>query len=1824
MPRKILILFLVGTLCLSGVFLAFWFRSSDGGAPVRAVNAAAVSAPVHTTAARPAPASPMVLLSTATLAKPAPVPPSWRLGNTPLTAGQLARRGHALILANALIDTTRPLNLKIPEALRAPADHGTYLVQARGVVDAAFRAQLAGAGATLVTYVPNDAWLVRMPDAGAQALAAQGLFVTPYEPYFKVEASLLPLALGQAPSAPASLAVKLVVFADQAAGAAQALQQSGVTIVGTERSPFGPVYTVQSSPGQLAALARLPLVQLMEPARTRSPANDLTRVRLEAAPDPVTNASYLGLSGTNVVVAVADFGVDFSHPDLTNRLSGDFPHSDTLGHGTHVMGTILGSGVMSSTVSNAQGSVTNASFRGLAPAARGFFLSLLSGVNSDSDLQERAALAGAKVANNSWNYAGSAGYDLAAANFDAGVRDALPGVTGSQPLLPVFSAGNAGNGDPGGVNGDAQSIESPGTAKNVVTVGALEQFRNVTNNLVVGTATNQPYLVMTDSSNQVAAFSSRGNVGIGIEGDFGRFKPDVVAPGTFVVSDRSRQWDTNSYYNPTNFNDDVFSGVAIPTNTLAPFSVLIPDNAVGLVITVSANASSPFPLPDLPIFARFADNPTYTTFDLQGTNTLSLPPAYDISLLRGTTLFYSVGNTWTQAVNVDVIATVATTNDSPELQTLAQANAGLAPFYRYESGTSMAAAAVTGWLALLQEFFEQRLHLTNSPALMKALLINGARPVNAALYDLSPRNQLTLQGWGLPQLSNSVPGSLTNLIANPGSTNVSLQFFDQSPATALATGQRQTRAVALSPGGRRQPLRVTLVWTDPPGNPVAGIKLVNDLDLIVTNLDTGDVFWGNDIPAGADFNEAWDTNGPAPADFVNNVENVYLNGSAESPLGTNYSVTVAARRVNVNAVTANTNNAVQDYALVISSGDGDSLTNAFGVAPATPVVSSNNVSGLTVLTDGVPLFGQRVGGNAPYAGTTNGYTNQWNFYVYTNTTTNLNVAFVTFFPPEVGVTRLGVRQEADPGNAGRVEADVDLFVSANAALTNLDPGVLATADRSVTRTGTEKVLYTNSSLGQVYYVAVKSEDQEGAEYAFAGVASLLPFGQLNGNGDIPLTVLGSFPVLIPDGSPALPGSAVILALTVSPGAVRRVVVTNSVTHQNFGDVIGTLTHGQNQAVLDNHTPFDNGLGGEVLVYDDSGQGDIPGARHSDGPGSLRNFTGDQAADGVWVLTMVDDALSHTGQVNGLSITVQPEPATNNVAETLQGFTAYFDYIDVPAAATNLTISVGLPAGGGPVELFVRRGAYPTDTVHDQALLGINPPGAALTISKFESPPLNAGRYFIEVTNPNPAAVSVVIGKTLELDLAGVQPVNFLSKGNEPIPDDAVMDSTNTVGIVSQVAAAEVGVRIDHPRVSDLVLTLISPAGTRVLLAENRGGLSTNGYGSGVNLTNATPPQASGTAAASTNDIMAGLNQGTVVVNYDFESIPDDLRIYYDGVRIFDSGLVGGAGQFTVDFGPGLATDVLLVMNEGNNADTNTVWEYTATVITRAITYAVFSENTNFAQVPIKFAVPPFGTNTGGLPATNVMTSGFEGLPTGSNAFPALVDGWTVLDTNTVQVVAVPVLANTGTNVLALHHGNISRVLPTVAGQTYTLTFVNHGRPVDGPVGWWKAENNYLDSSGFNNHAGPTNSPVFVAGESGQAFNFGAAGSSVIAPDSTSLEISNQITAEAWVNATTTTGDQGIICKLGPIGQPGFGNNGYEFGFSGNSLFGIFNSPGDTIWPTHTLFAPMPITLNTWNHIAWTYDQNLMSLYFNGAGDRQRRHRALSDTNFTGQAFHQRR
>ncbi len=1068
---------------------------------------------------------------------------SYRLANTTEPLGRLLRNPRAILLENALLDTAQPADLPIPASLRAQGDPGTWVVQARGPLDEAFRALLKQAGARIVSYIPNNAYLVRASQAVARQLAAAPATqaVLAYEPYYKLKPRLLKAAVEQTPL-PANSTLRLLLFSDARDETLDQLGRLGMQVLGEEPSPFGPVIEVRppaaqpwAGQGVVPDLAQLAGVQEMELARERVPANDLSRVTTGVAADSVTATNYLGLTGNNVLVALTDSGVDAAHPDLASRVFGDSANSvvDVAGHGTHVAGIIAGNGAESRTVTNASGSVmpaANGQFRGKAPGAK--LYSMTGG--SDYYLQQTAARTNAFISNNSWTYANNE-YDLAAASYDAAVRDALPDVPGSQPLVFVFSAGNAGGGDDDGTGGSADSIQSPATAKNVITVGALEQYRNLTNGAWAATTnttsgavtwlTNQPWLGLTAASNRVAGFSSRGNVGIALEGDFGRFKPDLVAPGVFVVSARSAAWDQGAYYSPTN---------------------------PALVISNSGNA----------------------------------------------------------------LVVLSNLNDT----------LGWPPYYRYESGTSLAAAETAGVLALMEEFFGQGLKRTNSPALLKAMLINGARSLGSP-WDFCVTNPLNAQGWGRLNLPTSLPGILTNLNSAPAAS--SMWLIDQDPAQALATGQSCTRVVTVAPEARALPLRVTLVWTDPPANPAAGLKLVNDLDLVVTNLETGEVYFGNDIQAGSVTNRPWNLNTPPNQDRANNVENVYLSAAP----GANYSITVTGQRVNVNALSAQAQGVAQDYALVISSGDGE-VTNALKLGAPSP--ASLDVPLVTVLTNqfaasptdaGAVLLGQRAGANAPLAGTntvplgngngviTLGSVNQWHFYVLTNDTAYTNAAFVTFLAPALSVLDLGADGGSDPSQAVRPEADIDLYVSQDPGLLNLDTNAIAQADKSLGRGGAEAIVYTNASRG-VYYIGVKSESQEAAEYGLIAMMSELPFSQMDSSGNVVLRGVPA-PAPIPDGRPARPGSAYIVAVAPGPIPVHRVIVTNTLTHEMMSDLTGTLTHLGRSVVLNNHST-NQAVVETTFIYDDSGQGDVPGGQPPDGPGSLRDFAG-QDGGGQWLL-----------------------------------------------------------------------------------------------------------------------------------------------------------------------------------------------------------------------------------------------------------------------------------------------------------------------------------------------------------------------------------------------------------------------------------------------------------------------------------------------------------------------------------------------------------------------------------------------------------------------------
>ena len=314
--------------------------------------------------------------------------------------------------------------------------------------------------------------------------------------------------------------------------------------------------------------------------------NDLTRPRVGVAANSTNAANYAGLTGANAIVNVNDSGVDATHPDLTGRVLAlrrgliRWDTALTWRGSLRVMAANQSRWSATFLVPLHQQSQGNSA---AWPAAQEFLLPS-STIYSDLDLQEAAARTNALISNNSWNY-GDTAYDIAAANFDAAVRDSLPGRIGSQPVMYVFSAGNDGGGADNGLGGSPQSVLSPATAKNVITVGAIEQFRNITDDVVIRGETNKVWLGMTDSADEVAAFSARGNVGIGVEGDTGRFKPDVVAPGGLWFLP-VRRAEYNDYYSPMSSIITTLVDQTVPTNTLQRDVIFVPDNATQLIIRV--------------------------------------------------------------------------------------------------------------------------------------------------------------------------------------------------------------------------------------------------------------------------------------------------------------------------------------------------------------------------------------------------------------------------------------------------------------------------------------------------------------------------------------------------------------------------------------------------------------------------------------------------------------------------------------------------------------------------------------------------------------------------------------------------------------------------------------------------------------------------------------------------------------------------------------------------------------------------------------------------------------------------------------------------------------------------------------------------------------------------------------------------------------------------------------------------------------------------------------------------------------------------------------
>ena len=147
----------------------------------------------------------------------------------------------------------------------------------------------------------------------------------------------------------------------------------------------------------------------------------------------------------------------------------------------------------------------------------------------------------------------------------------------------------------------------------------------------------------------------------------------------------------------------------------------------------------------------------------------------------------------------------------------------------------------------------------------------------------------------------------------------------------------------------------------------------------------------------------------------------------------------------------------------------------------------------------------------------------------------------------------------------------------------------------------------------------------------------------------------------------------------------------------------------------------------------------------------------------------------------------------------------------------------------------------------------------------------------------------------------------------------------------------------------------------------------------------------------------------------------------------------------------------------------------------------------------------------------------------------------------------------------------------------------------GIVSWWPGEGSPADVVGENDGV-LKGGATYGDGRVGRAFSFGGGADYVQMPDAASLDLEAAFTFEAWIFLAESGGDQAVLSKVG--GRSG--NNGYQFGISGDRVvFCQFNAAGEG-WPANALTITSGISfLGRWTHIVCTYNHETLTIYVDG-------------------------
>lgn len=494
--------------------------------------------------------------------------------------------------------------------LAAPAaeDNPYVVIKFIGPIKEEWKAAVSQLGGELLDYVPNNTFVARLPAEAEKQIAALPFvdWVGPYLPEYKISPRLMaaPARGVTQPGAPAVEIDRAMAPLDPEGNLEVMLHQDEwgdevvqavVALGGQVVARHPPQVIIVLDPVHVPALAALPAVKwigIYSPPRVT---NDIAAVLTNTA--PVRDFSGVVMDGTGEIVAIVDTGLDSGvnnasmHPDFQGRIVriDAWPNPPAIGrdgngHGTHVAGSVLGSGAASGGL-----------IRGMASGARLFFQAVgqggggLAGIAARgvANLLQDAYTAGARVHSNSW--ANAPALDRTGRNLlgdyngNAQVFDTF--IVNNKDMVVVIAAGNEGV-DFNPVDGrvDGSSVTAPGTAKNCITVGASESmrlaggfqgtygggfnFQEPPGGSKFPNAPTNPDLP-SNNPHGLAAFSGRGPT------DDGRSKPDLVAPGTNILSCRSRVPGAGVLWGAFNADYTFSGGTSMATPLVAGIAAVL-------------------------------------------------------------------------------------------------------------------------------------------------------------------------------------------------------------------------------------------------------------------------------------------------------------------------------------------------------------------------------------------------------------------------------------------------------------------------------------------------------------------------------------------------------------------------------------------------------------------------------------------------------------------------------------------------------------------------------------------------------------------------------------------------------------------------------------------------------------------------------------------------------------------------------------------------------------------------------------------------------------------------------------------------------------------------------------------------------------------------------------------------------------------------------------------------------------------------------------------------------------------------------------------------